>query len=143
MRLMRPLLPLALGAALSAAVACRGSPATAPADAAVDPLLSCPGLDAPQALPSDPVEGHTFGNFALPAFFSRYCTRCHSVTLTDPAARNNAAPDVNLDDEASVRAALSRIRVAVAVPVFMPPGPPRPTCAERAALLAWIDAGAP
>lgn len=114
-----------------------------PRDAPLDPLYYCAGLDQPQAIPGDPVSGHTYAGFALPAFFAVYCTRCHSSALVGEIARGGAPATVDLDDEASVRASLTTIRAAVALAAYMPVGAPRPTCEERAALLAWIDAGAP
>ena len=47
-----------------------------------------------------------------------------------------------VDDEASVRANLDRIRHQVGVVNAMPFTPPNPPCTERARIVRWIDADA-
>jgi uncharacterized membrane protein len=102
----------------------------------------CPSLEQPVARTGDAIDGDTYQTFARP-FFSTWCVRCHSVTLTTPAARSGAPEGFNWDVESAVRANLSRIRTQVGVLNLMPLTPPRPSCDERRRLVRWIDAGAP
>lgn len=115
-------------------------PATVPpADAKL--VLGCPSLEAPLAQPGDPIDGDDFVSFAGP-FFGQFCTRCHASSVTG-VDRNGAPEDLNWDSESTIRANLARIRIAVGVGNFMPPGNPKPSCAERERLVRWIDADAP
>ena len=116
------------------------TPPTAPQNATI--VNGCPSLVDPIAARGDAIGGDTYQTFARP-FFSMWCVRCHSVTLTTPAARSGAPEDFNWDVEASVRANIGRIRTQVGVLNSMPLTPPLPNCDERRRLIRWIDAGAP
>lgn len=101
----------------------------------------CVPLNQPQATPDGGAGGDTWASYAS-GFFTMYCTRCHSTTLSGNA-RNGAPDGYDWDDEATVRAHLDMIRDAVGVSNFMPFTPPDPTCAERKRIVRWIDAAAP
>jgi uncharacterized membrane protein len=101
----------------------------------------CPSLEQPLAQPGDNIDGDNFATFAGP-FFGSFCTRCHASTVVG-ADRNGAPDGLNWDSESTVRANLSRIRIAVGVGNFMPPSAPKPTCAERERMVRWLDADAP
>jgi uncharacterized membrane protein len=111
---------------------------SAPADAAVGDAGACGPFTDPITTPTL----DTYDNFAQ-AFFSDYCVRCHSSTLTTPAERRNAPPGLNWDQTASIDTNASRIRSAVGVIQFMPFDAPFPSCDERRRLVHWIDAGLP
>ncbi|MEZ4389735.1 MAG: hypothetical protein R3A48_01465 [Polyangiales bacterium] len=125
------------------------------ADAAVDVLINgCPSLVDPLDAPGDAgapdggaddggVDGGVdrWSNYAEP-FFAQWCTRCHSVSLTDPSARTGAPPGFDWDVEMSVRMRLAQIRRQVGVVNAMPFNGPQPTCEERRRLVLWIDRGA-
>ncbi|HJL20281.1 MAG TPA: hypothetical protein RMH99_31730 [Sandaracinaceae bacterium LLY-WYZ-13_1] len=131
------LAPLALLASL---VGCDG--ADPPLDAGTDAgAVDCPSLTEPQAMPGDDLGGDTWATFAEP-FFADHCTRCHASTRSG-TARRGAPETYDWDREAAVRTHLAAIRSAVGVTHVMPPGPPRPSCEERARLVRWIDADAP
>jgi uncharacterized membrane protein len=90
----------------------------------------------------------TYANFAA-AFFTSYCTTCHSSAVTG-AARNGAPADHNFDTLAGARLFADHIdRMAGANPTltvkntFMPPLPPTPSDHERQQLACWIAAGTP
>lgn len=116
-------------------------PDAALADAApVDADEECAPFEEPLAMPGDEID-ETYSDFAQP-FFGDYCTRCHSSELTG-AERNGAPTGLDWDVEQTVRDNLSRIRHQVGVSQAMPLSAPYPSCAEREALVRWIDAGAP
>ncbi len=88
----------------------------------------------------------TYAGFGQP-FMAAYCTVCHASSLTGPA-RAGAPAGLDFDSVEGIRLAADRIdRVAAAGPdatnADMPPGNPRPTAAERAALGEWLACGAP
>lgn len=104
-------------------------------------LYGCPTYPDPVAVPADAPGQDTWDAFAQ-TFFVTYCTRCHSTENVGDE-RNFAPEGLNWNDEASVRANLSRIRNAIGVGNFMPPSAPTPSCDERLRLVRWIDLGAP
>ncbi|MGZ3429218.1 MAG: hypothetical protein ACXVCV_21350, partial [Polyangia bacterium] len=95
----------------------------------------------PVTTPDGGADGDTWASYAQ-GFFATYCTRCHATTVTG-AARNGAPAGYDWDDEATVRAHLADIRMAVGVFNVMPFAPPDPSCAERRRIVRWIDADAP
>jgi uncharacterized membrane protein len=123
------------------------NPTTPPTVATPTVLNGCPSLEQPVAQRGENIGGDTYPTYAR-GFFAMWCLRCHSSTLTTPAARNGAPEGLNWDVEASVRANLTRIRTQVGVLNTMPLLDPRvndplPSCDERRRLVRWIDAGAP
>lgn len=112
------------------------------ADASALDAGGCPPLTEPQAMAGDDIDGDTWETYAR-GFFDAYCTQWHSSTLTTQPARRFAPLGMDWDDEASVRAHTLRIRHAVGVTFFMPPGDPEPSCDERQRIVRWIDAEAP
>ena len=123
----------------------------------------CDCLDPPMCTMRDP----SCARNGAPAGF--YCTTGMPCCVGDPmrctppedgrcrAAASDACttdlpsaiPDFNWDDRATVERHLVDIRSVVVVSNFMPftdspyYTPPRPTCALRVRLGAWIDSGAP
>jgi cytochrome c5 len=90
----------------------------------------------------------TWGDFAS-TFFTSYCTRCHSSTLTG-LARNGAPVGHDFDTYAGATQFLSHIdETAAANPMGtvtntrMPKDPPFPTLDDRKKLACWIAGGAP
>jgi hypothetical protein len=79
-------------------------------------------------------------------FMEQYCTRCHSTTLTTPAARMGATPDHDFDVLAGIRGVREHIdQMAAAGPTStntrMPPASdsgPKPTLEERTKLGQWL-----
>jgi uncharacterized membrane protein len=128
---------LAVGLATAAMLA-----ACAGGDDDVEIHNGCPALRDPQAQPGDPIDGDTWDTYAQ-GFFDDWCVRCHSVTNTTAAERNNAPEGYNWDDPASVLEHVDEIRLAVGVFNEMPFNPPDPTCDDRARIVRWIDAGHP
>jgi uncharacterized membrane protein len=78
----------------------------------------------------------------------RYCTRCHSTSLSG-SARQGAPSDHNFDTlDAVHETELEHIDEQAAagpkaVNTAMPPSDPKPTEAERRSLGEWIACGAP
>lgn len=88
----------------------------------------------------------TWDNFAKP-FMDKYCTRCHSTTLTG-ASRQGAPNDHNFDSVDLVRDELEHTDEQAAagpdsVNTAMPIGGPAPTEDERRQLGEWLACGAP
>ena len=88
----------------------------------------------------------TYDNFGK-AFMEKYCTDCHSASVTG-AARKDAPTTVNFDTAARAvehRALIDRVAGAGpnAVNSFMPPEDPKPTEAERRQLAEWTACGSP
>ncbi len=118
-------------------------PVAAPVVAALC-LAACSSSGPTMPPPASP----TWSNFAQ-GFFSTYCVSCHSP--------GGAAQQQDFDQLAVVQANAALIRCGVA-PASIPAagcsgspaaGPfpigsgPKPTDAERSALVHWIDLGAP
>ncbi len=107
-----------------------------------DPGCNSPG--APTEAECDP--RLRWGNFGHD-FMTRYCTRCHSSTLS--GGERHGAPDGrDFDTIDGVQADLHRLdEVAASGPAstndYMPPYEPAPTEDERARLGRWIACGAP
>lgn len=137
---MKTLLFLLISASFLAACGVDGMPAGPLGDAGPNGCMSY--RDIPIAEPGDDIGGHDYETFADP-FFRRYCTRCHSLTRTGDD-RHGAPVDVNLDDEASVRDDLERIRLVLGESNIMPfDDPSLITCEQRRTMVEWIDVGAP
>ncbi|HEU0028997.1 MAG TPA: hypothetical protein VFQ53_00100 [Kofleriaceae bacterium] len=88
-----------------------------------------------------PVDPPTYAGFGAP-FFTSYCNRCHSETLTG-AARQGAPVTIDFDTESLVRENTSRIdRQAAfgpdAMNTLMPIGAPLPSDEERLRLGEFI-----
>jgi uncharacterized membrane protein len=80
-------------------------------------------------------------------FFSDYCTRCHSTSVTG-AARMNAPLDHNFDTLDGVKQEIEHVdEVAAAGPdstnTLMPPDGKKPSAEERLKLGEWIACGTP
>jgi hypothetical protein len=80
-------------------------------------------------------------------FFSDYCTRCHSESVTGDA-RMNAPPDHNFDTLEGIKAEIEHVEeVAAAGPdatnTLMPPNGDAPSMDERLKLGEWIACGTP
>lgn len=80
-------------------------------------------------------------------FFSTYCVRCHSSTLTG-AQRHGAPVGYNWDQIDSIRAHAIEMDEAAAggpdrINRIMPPNGTVPTDAERLELGEWLACGAP
>lgn len=123
----------ALASAALAVAACGGEPTPTPVRQPTQ--ATCP--------PGDPTTYESFGR----GFAERYCTLCHSSTVSGPA-RRDAPVGLDFDSVAGVRAAAAEIdRVAGSGPAAinrdMPPGSPRPTDEERVTLARWLACGAP
>lgn len=71
---------------------------------------------------------------------AEFCTRCHATTLGG-GARAGAPPDVNLDTYAAAAASAASSDYHVQNG-SMPPGPPKPTAAERETFHCWVEQGA-
>jgi len=81
------------------------------------------------------------------SFFTTYCTRCHSASVTG-AARVGAPVGLDYDSVTDVRAHAAEIdQVAASGPsatnTFMPFTAPRPTVAERVQLGQLLACGVP
>lgn len=91
---------------------------------------TCPTANAP-----------TWDGFAKP-FFDKYCTRCHSSTLTG-GARNGAPAFHDFDTRTGVQGVLVHIDQQAgsgpaATNELMPPSSPVPTKAEREMLAQFV-----
>lgn len=92
--------------------------------------------------------GDTWESFAK-GFFATYCVECHGA---GSAKRDYTTIDDVIRDKASIRCGVSPTALA-GCGSWPPPGQfpidnatksnPKPTAAERDALVAWIDAGLP
>ena len=82
------------------------------------------------------------------SFMSRYCTRCHSSTLSG-SERHGAPSDHNFDTLAGIKATPAEHldEEAAAGPenvnTSMPPADPRPQDGERRQLGEWLACGTP
>jgi uncharacterized membrane protein len=89
----------------------------------------------------------TYANFAA-GFMQRYCTRCHSASLSN-SARNGAPNDHDFDTlEALRRTHAGHIDEQAAagpdgVNTAMPPSAPTPGIDERKKLGEWLACGMP
>jgi hypothetical protein len=114
-------------------------------DLAVPPddmlINGCPSLTGMLGPHLDDGGPDTYASWAQ-GFFTSYCSRCHSSTLSGNA-RNGAPLGYDWDSLSIVRMHLSQMRTAVGVQNFMPPSDPLPPCSDRERLVRWIDDGAP
>ena len=148
---------LLLVASMSLLAACSSSSSPGPTTTGTDSGSQVDDTGRPQedatsdTTPIDdaPSTGDTWTTFAQ-GFFTKYCTECHDTS--DPTGRDFTV-------FANVKSNAATIRCGVA-PVKEPgcgtnPAPkqfpiddatgtnPKPTDAERARIVAWIDAGLP
>lgn len=80
-------------------------------------------------------------------FMEKYCTRCHSASLSG-SARNGAPNDHNFETLEKVQEQIDHIDSSAAagpsvVNTAMPIGSPAPTEEERRQLGEWLACGAP
>ncbi len=88
----------------------------------------------------------TYQNFGQ-GFFTSYCTRCHSSTLSGDA-RNGAPEGDDWDSLERIRDEADEIDEFAGaegdkVHTQMPPNPPNPSDEERRKLSEWLACGAP
>ena len=111
--------------------------------------LVCAALALSACTPSGatcpPDSSLTYENFGGD-FFSKYCTRCHSATLTGEA-RHSAPTGRNYDTREEVQADIGEIDEEAAagpnsVNTGMPKDAPFPTDDERRMLGEWLACGA-
>lgn len=85
----------------------------------------------------------TYENFGQ-SFFQEFCLRCHSSTLGNDLARNDAPLGINFDNISGIRNFATRIRIRAGILGDMPPAvlsthEQRPTKEQRLALIKWLD----
>ncbi len=105
-----------------------------------------PVLGPPTETVCPPASTLTYASFGQ-SFMTRYCTRCHSSSLTGPA-RMGATRDHDFDTQFGVQAVAEHIdQAAGAGPAAtndqMPPNGALPTLDERRQLAEWLACGAP
>lgn len=112
-------------------------------------LASCGSPDVGPTGTTCPPEGTqlTAANFGT-AFFTNYCTRCHSSQLSGAFKRHGAPADYNFDSLEGVRSHAEDIDAwagagPARVNAVMPGGNPGPSDDERRQLSLWLACGAP
>jgi hypothetical protein len=107
--------------------------------------LDPPAAEGPSGAECQVDSTLTYHDFAAD-FFSSYCIRCHSSTLSGPD-RNGAPGNRNYDTLSGLVDTGSMLidQAAAAGPsrtnTFMPPSAPRPSDAERHHLGEWLACG--
>jgi len=93
--------------------------------------------------------GDTWGNYAE-GFFKKYCVECHSPTVnptydfTQYAIVKKNAPTIRCGVAATHQSGCASVPMPTQFPISDAAGTnPKPSDAERARIVAWIEAGTP
>lgn len=92
-----------------------------------------------QACAPEDAETLDYAGFGRP-FFAAHCDRCHAREAVD---RHGAPHEFTFDSPAEIREHADRVFARAAVNSSMPPGPDKPSGAERDLLGRWLACGAP